>query len=132
MALSLFVFNSSTISDCGFDSLFTITSQSFSPEYPVAGDNVSWVISYTVPDNVEVTFARSVLYGVLNGFIPIETTEYDLCDEVVCPIISGEHTNENWIEWPSGLNGAKVSLTSTWLDDSDNELLCSKVIVTDQ
>jgi hypothetical protein len=132
LALSLFVFNLTSISDCGTNSLFTITEQSFTPEFPEAGDNVSWTISYSVPDNVEISFARSITSGTLNGFIPIEPTEYDLCEEVGCPLVSGEHENTNWLEWPNGIAGSKISLTSIWLDNSDNELLCSKVVVTGQ
>ena len=130
LALSLFVLNSSGISDCGTDSLFTITSQSFEPSSPKAGDNVSWTIEYTVPDGVQVKSGLSINSGTVNGFIPIDPTQSDLCTVVQCPILPGKYSSSSYQTWPDGMVGTKLSLVSEWVDDSNNELLCSKVVVT--
>ena len=130
LAVSLFVINISGISDCGTMPFFTIVSQSFTPSAPKAGENVSWSITYKVPDNVEVTSGRSVNSGTINGFIPIDPTVSDLCTIVECPILSGEYTSTSYQTWPDGLAGTKLALTTQWVDESYNELLCSKVVVT--
>lgn len=130
LALTLYVFNSSGISDCGTKPLFSITSQSFTPSAPKAGDNVSWTINYKVADGVEVTSGRSLNSGTINGFIPIDPTESDLCTIVECPLVSGEYSTSSYQTWPDGLTGTKLSLTSEWVDGSNNQLLCSKVVVT--
>ena len=131
VAASLFVFNISGVSDCGVNPLFFITSQSFEPSVPKVGDNVSWTISYVVPENVvAINSPRSINSGTINGFIPIEPTESDLCEILECPIYPGEYSSTSYMTWPDGLGGAKLSLTSEWVDENDSELLCSKVVVT--
>lgn len=131
LAVSLFVFNSTGISDCGVNPLFTITSQSFEPSVPKVGDNVSWTINYVVPENlVEIKSAHVINSGTINGFIPIDPTESDLCKVVECPIVPGEYSSTGYQIWPDGLAGAKLSLTTQWVDDNESELLCSKVVVT--
>jgi hypothetical protein len=131
-ALSLFVFNTSSISDCGVTPIFSIVSQSFEPVSPKSGDNVSWTINYKVPDGVEIKSAYTINYGTINGFIPIDPTESDLCTILECPILSGEYSTTSYQIWPDGLLGTKLSLTSEWFDDSESELLCSKIVVTGQ
>jgi hypothetical protein len=130
--LSFAMFNFSGISDCGVKPLFSITSQSFEPNGPKSGDNVSWTINYKVPDGVEIKTATSINSGTINGFLPIEPTESDLCEIVECPILPGEYSSTSFQIWPDGLTGTKLSLISQWVDDLNNELLCSKVSVIGQ
>lgn len=127
--LSLFLFNSSGISDCGTKPIFTIVSQNFEPSSPKAGDNVSWTIDYRVPDGVEIKSGLTINSGTVNGFIPINPTESDLCTVVECPILPGKYSSSSYQTWPDGLTGTKIALTSEWVDDSNNQLLCSKVNV---
>lgn len=129
-ALSLLLANFSSISDCGVNPVFTIVSQEFSPQNPKTGDNVSWTIQYKVPDGVTVNSARSINSGMINGFLPIQPTESDLCEVLECPIVSGEYSTTNYQTWPDGLSGTKLSLVSQWVDEFDEELLCSKVVLT--
>ena len=126
--LALFALNS--ISDCGKNPLFSIVSQDFQPTSPKVGDNVTWTIEFKVPDGLKVDNVTSVNSGVLNGFIPLDTTSSYLCPEVNCPVTSGTYTLENSLTWPDGVAGSKLALTSEWIDTDGNELLCSKVVVT--
>lgn len=128
--MSILTFTTSGISDCGTNPVFSISSQSFSPTSPVAGDNVSWTITYKVPAVAPIESAYSINSGTVNGFIPIDPTKSDLCGVVDCPIVEGEYTTTNYQVWPDGLAGSKIALVSQWVDDANNELLCSKVIVT--
>ena len=120
----------STISDCGTNPLFKIVSQSFTSDIPKAGDIVSWTIEYSVPDGLIVNSITSVNSGLINGFLPIDTTTSDLCQEISCPVTSGTYSLTNTVIWPDGVSGSKVVLTSEWEDENGNELLCSKVSVT--
>lgn len=128
--MSILTFTTSGISDCGTNPVFSISSQSFSPTSPVAGDNVSWTITYKVPAVAPIESAYSINSGTVNGFIPIDPTKSDLCGVVDCPIVEGEYTTTNYQVWPDGLAGSKIALVSQWVDDANNELLCSKVVVT--
>lgn len=121
-----------SISDCGTDPLFKITSQSFIPDSPKTGDNTTWSISFTVPDCLYVTNVTSVNSGLINGFLPIDTSYTNMCDQVGCPAEAGDYTITNWQIWPDGLAGTKVALTSQWVDQYNNELLCSKAVVVGQ
>lgn len=119
----------STISNCGIKPLLNIVYQSFIPEIPSGGQNVSWTIQYNVPDGLTVNSISSVNSGIINGFLPIDTTTTDLCPEIGCPLTSGTYTLVNTVTWPDGVSGSKIVLTSEWEDENDNELLCSKVSV---
>ena len=130
LAVSLFVLNNSGISDCGTKPIFSIVSQSFEPSAPKAGDNISWSITYSVPDGIEIKSGFSINSGTVNGFIPIDPTESDLCTVIECPITPGKYTSTSYQTWPDGMTGTKLALTSEWVDDLDNQLLCSKVVVT--
>lgn len=121
-----------SISDCGTAPQFKITSQSFIPDTPKTGDNTTWTISFTVPENLDVTNVTSVNSGVINGFLPIDTSYTNICDQVGCPVEPGEYTITNWQIWPDGLAGTKVALKSQWVDQDDNELLCSKAVIVGQ
>lgn len=131
-AVSLLMFNFSGVSDCGVNPLFTISSQSFEPITPKSGDNVSWTINYKVPEGVKIPAAHSINSGTINGFLPIQPSESDLCEVVECPILPGEYSSTSFQIWPDGLAGTKLSLVSKWVDNSEKELLCSKITVIGQ
>lgn len=131
MALSLFVLNYAITSDCGTDLPFTILSQSFEPSNPLPGDDVYWTINYMIPNNVNISFLRSVESTRINNVYSSEAQEYDLCeDDVICPVEHGEHSFTNWYIWTETLFGSSVSTTMKWLDSNDNELLCARVDIT--
>ena len=119
----------SSISDCGKNPLLKIVSQSFTPDSPTAGDNVSWVIQYQVPDGMVLNNITSINSGLINGFLPIDTTTTYLCPEIGCPVSSGIYSLTNSVTWPDGVSGSKVALTSEWVNENGDELLCSKVSV---
>ena len=127
MALSLFVSNYTTTFNCGFNPYFVVNSQELNPAYPKPGDVLSWTVNYTVTDYIEVMSPRNVFYGVKNDLVTIEPMEYDLCEEITCPLTVGEYSHTNYIIWPKSYSG-KLSLTSEWLDEYDNELMCNQMI----
>jgi hypothetical protein len=127
LALSLFVTNYTYTSECGSNPLFTVVSQSLNPEYPRPGDTVEWTVNYSVTEYMEVLSPRNVFYGVRNDITSVEALEYDLCEEIDCPITVGTHSHTNLIIWPSSHINT-LTLTSEWIDEYDNELMCTQMI----
>ena len=116
---------SSTVADCGKGkSKFEIQTQGFSPEPPIANQNATLWISYTIPPNININ-AGSCKYSVnLNG-IPIPSTTDDLCTQVKCPLVSGDYNLSSSSVWPPGVSG-KVITKIEWYDVDKNLLLCSQ------
>jgi len=131
MALSLFLIDYSITSDCGTDSPFTILSQTFEPRNPLPGDDVFWTINYMIPNDVNISFLRSVESTLVNNAYNTQAQEYNLCeDDIVCPVEEGEHVFTNWYHWPELLSDSTSSTTMRWLDSNNNELLCARVDIT--
>ncbi len=114
-----------SVSDCGAGiSRFTIVSQGFSPEPPVANENYDYWFYYQVPDGVSVD-AGTVKYSLsLNG-IPFTPTVDDLCTQTSCPKTSGYHNETSKDVWPGGISG-KVVTKLEWFDSQGALLLCSQ------
>lgn len=122
---ALFSLNTTSVSDCAAGkSVFQINSQGFGPEPPVAGQNVTLWIDYTVPDGVTVN-AGKAKYSVTYNGIPFPASTEDLCTQITCPQVPGTYNITSTSEWPSGLSG-KIVTKIQWYDDSGNELLCSQ------
>ncbi len=122
---TLFSLSSSSVSDCAAGkSVFQINSQGFGPEPPVAGQNVTLWIDYTVPDGVTVNGGQAKYSFTYNG-IPFPASTEDLCTQITCPQVPGTYNITSTSEWPSGLSGKIVSKIQ-WYDESGNELLCSQ------
>ena len=124
-AAAFFSLSSSSVSDCAAGkSVFQINSQGFSPEPPVAGENVTLWIDYTVPDGVTVN-GGSAKYSVTYNGIPFPASTEDLCTQITCPQVPGTYNITSTSEWPSGLSG-KIVTKIQWYDESGAELLCSQ------
>lgn len=114
---------SATISNCGSNPAFTITTLDQSPLTKVsAGQNVSLTLKYTSYAPVS---AGTVTTAVTYNFIPFQPTVDDLCKSVVCPLAPGDHDGSSSVVTPSGVSGS-VSTTITWADANGNQLLCIK------
>jgi hypothetical protein len=128
MDLSLFDLNYADTIDFGTDSTFTILSQTFEPANPLPGDDVFWTINYMIPNNVNISFIRSVESTLINNAYNTEPQEYNLCeDDIVCPVEYGEHVFTNWYLWPESLFEYSSSTTMRWFDNNNNEILCARV-----
>ncbi len=122
---SYFSSSSSTVADCGQGkSLFTINSQGFSPEPPVANENATLWIDYTIPSGTNINAGTCVYSFTLNG-IPFSPSKEDLCTQVTCPLVAGNYNLSSTSPWPSGISG-KVVTKIEWYDESNNLLLCSQ------
>jgi hypothetical protein len=118
--------SSATLADCGAGkSLFTIDSQGFYPDPPIAGELYDYWFFYTVPEGVTVD-AGTAKYSVsLNG-IPFPPTVDDLCTQTFCPKTPGSYNETSTDTWPSGISG-KIVTKLEWFDANSNLLLCSQV-----
>ena len=115
-----------SVADCGGGStLFTINSQGFSPEPPVAGQNATLWIDYTVPDGVQVE-AGSAKYSYTYNGIPLPGSTEDLCTQIPCPQVPGTFNISSISEWPSGISG-KLQSKIQWYDADGTYLLCSQI-----
>ncbi len=122
---SLFTSSQSTVVDCAAGrSLFTINNQGFSPEPPVANENATLWIDYTIPGGTNINAGTCVYSFSLNG-IPFSPSKEDLCTQVACPLVAGNYNLSSTSTWPSGISG-KVVTKIEWYDQSNNLLLCSQ------
>lgn len=97
----------------GFDSL---------PAVPVAGDNVTLWVAYTIP-GAPVTDGTATYTITLNG-IPLPATVDPLCTQTTCPKETDVAYNEtSWSIFPSGLSGKIVSRIA-WADQDAAPLWC--------
>jgi len=116
-----------TISNCGSNPAFTITTLDQSPLTKVSGgQNVSLTLKYKSYTPVS---AGTVTTAVTYNFIPFQPTVDDLCKSVACPLAPGEHDGSSSVVAPSGISGS-VSTTITWADADGNQLLCIKSTIT--
>lgn len=124
-AISLFTPSSSTVADCAQGkSLFQIQAQGFAPEPPIANENATLWIYYTIPDNINIDSGSCKYSFTLNG-IPFPSTNDDLCSQVTCPLVSGTYNLTSTSTWPSGISG-KVVTKIEWYDSANTLLLCSQ------
>ena len=122
---SFFYSSQSTVTDCAKgSSLFTINSQGFSPEPPVANENATLWIDYTIPAGTNINGGTCVYSFTLNG-IPFTPSKEELCTQVTCPLVPGEYNLSSTSPWPSGISG-KVVTKIQWYDESNTLLLCSE------
>ena len=115
----------STITDCGVGkSVFTIESQGFYPEPPVANEKYDYWFYYTVPNGVTVSSGTAKYSFSLNG-IPFSPTTEDLCTQTFCPKTAGSYNESSTDTWPSGISG-KIVTKLEWFDANGNLLVCSQ------
>jgi len=101
---------------------FKINSQGFSPSPPVAGQDSTLWIDFTVPD--PLVTAGTAKYSITFNGIPFSPSTEDLCTQVVCPIKTQNLSSTS--QWPSGLSGKIISKIQ-WYDASGSYLLCSQL-----
>ena len=111
---------SASISTCGSNNLFTVSSLSLIPDPPIVGQNTTMSITYTNPGPV-VTGGVSK-YSVSYNGLPYSSTE-DLCKATECPIEVGDHNVISSALWDGSLSG-KISTTITWADQNNTPLMC--------
>ena len=112
--------------DCGAGkSLFTIQAVSLDPPQPIANQNVSLRLDYSVPAGLTVT-GGDATYAATYNFIPLSPTVEPLCSSIPCPLSSGSYSNVSYTLWPSGLSGNLVTKI-TWTDTDSRLLLCMSI-----
>jgi len=117
------------VTDCGGGkSVFTISALSLAPAQPVAGENVSLHLEYSVPAGVTVT-AGEARYAVTYNFIPLTPTVEPLCRNIPCPLSTGSYSNTTYMLWPSGLSGS-LTTKITWVDPTAKQLLCINIVAS--
>jgi hypothetical protein len=110
-----------TIASCGTGRA-TLLGFDSSPSTPVAGDNVSLWVAYTLP-GAPVTNGTATYKVTLNG-IPLPATVDPLCEQTACPKESDTEYNEtSWSIFPSGVSGKVVSRIQ-WADQDAAPLWC--------
>lgn len=116
------------VTDCAAGkSVFTINSQDFTPNPPVAGENATLWIDYTVPEGIDVTSGTAKYSINLNG-IPFAPTVDDLCTQITCPQTPGTYNVTSVSLWNGGVSGKIVSKIQ-WFDSTGKELLCSQTTI---
>ena len=116
---------SASISTCGSNNLFTVSSMSLTPDPPIVGQNTTMSITYTNPG--PVVSAGTAKYSISYNGIPYSETD-DLCTQTTCPIEIGEHTITSSALWDGSLSG-KIATTITWLDQTGAPLMCIYTVV---
>ena len=110
-----------TITSCGTGRA-TLLGFDSQPTNPIAGDNVSLWVAYTIPAPA-VTNGTATYKITLNG-IPLTPTVDPLCTQTTCPKEPDTPYNEtSWSIFPSGVSGKIVSHIE-WKDQDDAPLWC--------
>lgn len=124
-ALSAYVsLTSASISDCSdANTLFKISSMSFSPEPPVIGQNSTLILGMEVP---EVITDGTATYSVTLNYIPFQPTVDPLCDTTIpCPIEVGHLDTTSSFAFPD-VNGL-MTLEVVWADGAGRQLMCVQI-----
>ena len=112
-----------SITNCGTDSLFTITKLDQNPFSDVLpNQNVSLTLLYTSPEEIA---GGSVETSITYNFIPFQPSVEDLCSVVMCPIHAGENDGSTSYMFPVDLSGT-IIVQIKWFDTTGRLLLCIK------
>lgn len=118
--------HAATIKNCGTTTaLFPIAALSLSPSNPIAGDNVTLHLEYSVPTGNMIE-GGTTTYDVSYNFIPLSPTTEPLCRNIPCPLPPGSYSNDTTSLWPTGLSGS-ITTKMRWLDLSSRLLLCIEI-----
>lgn len=110
-----------TIKSCGTGRA-TLLGFDSQPVAPVAGDNVSLWVAYTL-SGTPVTDGTATYSISLNG-IPLTPTVDPLCTQTTCPkLVDTDYNETSWSIFPSGLAGKIVSRIE-WADQDAAPLWC--------
>ena len=118
-----------TIANCGEGtSLFTLNSAAIDPINPNPGDKVALTLEYTVPTGVTIVDGTAQ-YDITWNYIPFAPSTEPLCQDIPCPLGSGNYVNTSYSDWPTGVSGLLVSQMK-WLDVNAELLLCVEISAT--
>ena len=119
---SFFIYSFASVTDCSNgDSLFKLSSMSFSPDPTVPGQNSTLLLSMNVPEQIN-NAAATATYSTTYNFIPFTPTVDQLCDVTVpCPIKVGILDTYSTFPIDPTLSGT-LQLKIEWKDS--RQLLC--------
>lgn len=122
LLFTLFSAAYASLSDCSSgQSLFKLTSMSFSPDPTVPGQNSTLLLSMDVPS--EVTNGTAT-YAYTYNFLPFSPTVDPLCDVTVpCPIQVGTLNTRSSYPISADLSGS-LQIKVSWSDLNGNLLMC--------
>ena len=113
-----------SVLDCApTNSVFKLTSMSFSPDPAVKGQNSTLLLSMNVPEEID---AGTATYAITYNFIPLVPTTENLCNAVTCPIYPGILTTTSSYPIDSSLSGS-IQFKVSWKDNSSRDLICVNV-----
>jgi hypothetical protein len=113
-----------SITNCGSTSRFELTTLALHPDPPVAGKQVDMTVQFINPgsDVIDGTATTSV---TLN-FIPFQPAVKPLCEDTVCPILTGANDRSTSSIWPETVSGS-VTSRIVWTATDGSELLCISI-----
>lgn len=115
-----------SITDCDPTSVFRPTKLALNPDPPVRGQPVMMTVELNNP-GAPVTDGTVTTSVTLNG-IPFSPSTESLCENTVCPIVTGWNDKSATSTWPSTVSGKVVS-KSQWFGTDGKSLLCVQTSV---
>ncbi|NBR60513.1 hypothetical protein EB118_09715 [bacterium] len=114
---------SAILSNCGGpNDLATINNYGIVPDTPIAGQNMTLWIDYTLKQ--DVTGGIAVYEANLNGIPYIETNS--LCTQTECPIVAGQHNESSISTFPNFVG--KLMTVISWEDENSLPILCVRAV----
>ena len=122
-----FATTSATMLDCNTTSVFRPLTLGLRPDPPVAGQPVHMTVEFNNPgpDVAEGVVSTSV---TLN-FVPFTPTVESLCQNTLCPLVTGFNDRSTQSTWPADVKG-KVVTKSVWATLEGDTLLCVQTSFT--
>ena len=115
-----------SVQDCAKgSSIFAVESVALEPATPVSGQNVTLLLSYTVPEGTTITDGTAQ-YDVTYNYIPFQPTVEPLCQNIPCPLGPGTYQNASTSVWPQDLSGL-LTTKMKWIDPQGDLLLCVEI-----
>lgn len=124
--LGTFALAGASIKDCDPASVFRPTALALYPDPPIRGESVAMTVVFDNP-GPEVTEGTVKTAITLNG-IPLSPSVEALCDDTVCPIVSGSNDRSTSSVWPDTVTG-RISSKITWSGKNGESLLCIQTSV---
>jgi len=121
------LFASSTVENCDKNSLLELTELALTPDPPIKGSPVKMTVKFNNP-NAIVEDGTITTFLNINGF-PYPSQTEPLCENVACPITSGNNDRSVVFTWPQGVSG-KITSKIIWEDKDGNSLLCVQISTT--
>jgi hypothetical protein len=110
---------SAVLSNCGSSNdIATVNSYGLSSTTPIANENLTLWIDYTLHEDVYGGVAK--YEANLNGLPYYE--EHDLCTQTECPILAGDHNESSTSAFPDFVG--KLVTTISWENEYGEQLWC--------